>query len=381
MTNERSLWNRTPKGPLNEEEELALTLLHAEFSWEFRPFFRLQEGPCCLHGIFGIFKFFDSRQVSHTCSSEASCVEPKSPTKTLAELDRLTRRKKFLTSRPAMLRSEVLISPWNVKISEDESSSSKSFGPTLLAGKASLKVAEKPETETIRHCEGGCICDTLEPMLLAKKGLTARAVVYEADLGLISITALAAVLNADDWESNNGPLGQYFKASGASSLKISPWTNGSIVASTFQGKVRSSEMRVPVPPAPMCPKETLCTSTWHLTSSSSKVLLESAVMCPDVPYGRSFNVVRCDAFHVDRNSGRLRFIRTMAVEWLKSCWAKSLVESNIPNQLREDGQRLATVVKQWSYLSEGKIRSLGSLSPSASTTCSETDGSEKDFCN
>ena len=41
------------------------------------------------------------------------------------------------------------------------------------------------------------------------------------------------------------------------------------------GQVRSMSMRVPVPPAPMCPKESRCACTWHLVADEKRLLLET----------------------------------------------------------------------------------------------------------
>eukprot|EP00425_Heterocapsa_triquetra_P043970 CAMPEP_0195067532 /NCGR_PEP_ID=MMETSP0448-20130528/12555_1 /TAXON_ID=66468 /ORGANISM="Heterocapsa triquestra, Strain CCMP 448" /LENGTH=101 /DNA_ID=CAMNT_0040098953 /DNA_START=1 /DNA_END=306 /DNA_ORIENTATION=- len=96
----------------------------------------------------------------------------------------------------------------------------------------------------------------------------------------------------------------------------------------------------------MCPKETRATATWHVVASPAKVVLETATMSLDVPYGTSFQVVVCDTFTATE-SGTTRMVRTWGVAWVKSCFMKSLVEANVPIELEKSAHRMIEVLKEW----------------------------------
>merc|ERR1712039_1149378 len=139
----------------------------------------------------------------------------------------------------------------------------------------------------------------------------------------------------------------YFKETGAKDLEIAAWADGDGSTSTVQGQVRSVEFRSPVPPAPMCPKETRVTSTWHVAALADKVVLEAVCMSLDVPCGTSFNSVTCDTFTVV--DGVMKMVRTCGVEWVQESWTKSLVEKNVPVELGTIGQKMANVVQKWMH--------------------------------
>eukprot|EP00439_Symbiodinium_sp_Y106_P050130 s994_g6.t1 len=146
---------------------------------------------------------------------------------------------------------------------------------------------------------------------------------------------------------------------GSVDLEISAWSDGSSFASVVKGKVRTIEMRSPVPPAPMCPKETRVQSTWHVVILEDKVLLESVSMSLDVPCGTNFNVIACDTFSVQ--DGKLKMVRTCGIEWLQSTWLKSMIEQNVPPQLAAVGERMAKVVGRW-WQKAGSSQNDGSAS-------------------
>jgi len=189
--------------------------------------------------------------------------------------------------------------------------------------------------------------DRLKSTLIKEKGLSEPQIIFEADLGVVPLEALAKDLEADDWEDENNLMMMYFRDFGIYGLEVGAWMCGSVGASKVQGKVRSMDMRVPVPPAPMCPKETRCTSTWHTVTTDDKVMLESVIMSLDVPYGTSFNVVKCDTFTLDEATGNTRMTRYLTLEWVKSIWVQSLVEANVPKELEKDARQWAEVIKRW----------------------------------
>lgn len=174
---------------------------------------------------------------------------------------------------------------------------------------------------------------------------TAKQPIFEQVLGEISLELLGQSLESDDWKDPDSLMAFYWEETGAMDLDISLWSDGSSFASVVKGKVRTIEMRSPVPPAPMCPKETRVLSTWHIVVLPDKVLLESVTMSLDVPCGTMFNVISCDSFTMQ--DGKLKMSRTCGVEWLQSTWLKSMVEQNVPPQLKAVGERMVGVVTRW----------------------------------
>ncbi|CAK9062032.1 Acylcarnitine hydrolase, partial [Durusdinium trenchii] len=178
-----------------------------------------------------------------------------------------------------------------------------------------------------------------------KAPATAKETIFEQVLGEISLELLGQSLESDDWKDPDSLMAFYWEETGAMDLDISPWSDGSSFASAVKGKVRTIEMRSPVPPAPMCPKETRVQSTWHIVVLPDQVLLESVTMSLDVPCGTMFNVISCDSFTI--KDGKLKMSRTCGVEWLQSSWLKSMVEQNVPPQLKAIAERMVGVVTRW----------------------------------
>ena len=182
-------------------------------------------------------------------------------------------------------------------------------------------------------------------LLQNKAPSTAKQAIFESVLGEISLEKLGQSLDSDDWKDPHSLMAFYWEEMGAMDLEISPWSDGNSLSSMVKGKVRTIEMRSPVPPAPMCPKETRVQSTWHIVVLPDKVILESVTMSLDVPCGTMFNVIACDSFTMQ--DGQLKMSRTCGVEWLQSTWLKSMVEQNVPPQLKAVGERMAGVVSRW----------------------------------
>ncbi|CAE7466379.1 Ces2c, partial [Symbiodinium pilosum] len=182
-------------------------------------------------------------------------------------------------------------------------------------------------------------------ILQNKAPSTAKFPIFEQVLGDISLEALGQSLESDDWRDPDCLMNFYWQEMGSMDLEISQWSDGGSFASAVKGKVRTIEMRSPVPPAPMCPKETRVQSTWHIVILEDKVLLESVSMSLDVPCGTNFNVIACDTFSVE--DGKLKMVRTCGIEWLQSTWLKSMIEQNVPPQLAAVGERMAKVVGRW----------------------------------
>eukprot|EP00931_Biecheleriopsis_adriatica_P061040 TRINITY_DN36688_c0_g1_i1.p1 TRINITY_DN36688_c0_g1~~TRINITY_DN36688_c0_g1_i1.p1 ORF type:complete len:593 (-),score=124.57 TRINITY_DN36688_c0_g1_i1:97-1875(-) len=160
-----------------------------------------------------------------------------------------------------------------------------------------------------------------------------------------ALQKLAQDLEKDDWQDPSSLMAFYWKEMGIKELDIGAWTDGSEFPAPVKGKVRSIEMRVPVPPKPMCPRETRAQSTWHLVVEEDMIVLESITMSLDVPCGTNFNVIVCDTFTVE--DGKLKIQRTCGLEWLQSSWLKSMVEQNVPPQLVEVAETLVKEVREW----------------------------------
>ena len=209
----------------------------------------------------------------------------------------------------------------------------------------------------------------LNSTLMAEKGVSLPEVILTADLGIVPLEAIKTDLEMDDWLSDGHLMAMQFKDLKAYNIELGPWLLGKDAGtgSKVQGKLRSMEMRVPVPPAPMCPKESRVTCTWHVVSDDSRVLLESVLMSLDVPYGTCFNVIKCDTFCLNADTGHTRFERRLSLEWVKSCWVKALVEANVPREIKLDGEKFVEVVKDWAqtHAVDNSVRS-------AATRCSDS---------
>eukprot|EP00928_Gymnodinium_smaydae_P045275 TRINITY_DN30202_c0_g1_i1.p1 TRINITY_DN30202_c0_g1~~TRINITY_DN30202_c0_g1_i1.p1 ORF type:complete len:600 (-),score=57.77 TRINITY_DN30202_c0_g1_i1:199-1941(-) len=184
--------------------------------------------------------------------------------------------------------------------------------------------------------------------LLAEKGLHhssgAAQQLFSADIGLVSLDVLGKEFEADQWTEPGGLMFEFFHTiSKAKDLDIGPWASRHSV----EGLVRDVQMRVPVPPAPMCPEHTRVTSTWHVVRNSSRVVLESVIMSLDVPYGDCFRIITVDTFTVDEASSTTRMVRVMELEWLKSTWIKSLIETSVHTEVTAAGKRWSKLIGEW----------------------------------
>ena len=140
---------------------------------------------------------------------------------------------------------------------------------------------------------------------MAEKGVSPPQVILLAELGKIPLQAIQLDLESNDWEAGLNLMSMHFQDLKMQNIELGPWVSGTSSGSKVQGKLRSMSMRVPVPPAPMCPKESRCACTWHVVCEAEKCLLESVIMSLDVPYGTCFNVIKCDTFTIDKETGLL----------------------------------------------------------------------------
>ena len=174
--------------------------------------------------------------------------------------------------------------------------------------------------------------------------------ILEADLGVVPLEMIKAELESDDWKGDGHLMYMFLKGTKkANDIELGPWIEGRSAGtgSKVKGKLRSLEMRAPVPPAPMCPKESRVATTYHVVCDDSKILFESVIMSLDVPYGTCFNVIECDTFSYDPSTKHTIFERRLSLEWVKSCWVKALVEINVPKEVKADAEQFVETVRDW----------------------------------
>lgn len=215
----------------------------------------------------------------------------------------------------------------------------RKWKPIFSTKEVSAESDSQQPPQPVRH--------SMQSALIADNALPPPRVVLEADLGVVPLHLLASNLEAEDWSDAENVMMMYFDNAGIQIQQIGHWTAGVESDYKVQGKLRSVDMKVPVPPSPICPAESRCVSTWHVASNEGTVTLESIVMTLDVPYGKSFNVVKNDLFTLDRENGHTKMVRTISFDWVKSCWAKSMVESQVPKELHKDAEQWAMIVKRW----------------------------------
>eukprot|EP00928_Gymnodinium_smaydae_P014219 TRINITY_DN15174_c1_g5_i1.p1 TRINITY_DN15174_c1_g5~~TRINITY_DN15174_c1_g5_i1.p1 ORF type:complete len:621 (+),score=82.46 TRINITY_DN15174_c1_g5_i1:295-2157(+) len=171
--------------------------------------------------------------------------------------------------------------------------------------------------------------------------------VYDADLGELSLEALGRELGGDgSWEAdpNGGLMATYYSKVGARNMDIGAWAEGG-ASGNVQGKARSIEYIKPLPPKPLCPRESRIQQTVHVVVSEEKVILEQSVMTLDVPAGTAWILWVRDTF--TSCDGRVRMQRDCACEWLQSCWIKSMIESQTPKATAEETPPMIESVMEW----------------------------------
>lgn len=199
--------------------------------------------------------------------------------------------------------------------------------------------------------DGGALV-RLNTTILDTKAIQGHPQLVEKSIGAIPLAALASAFEADDWQVEGSLMSMYFQDIGATHLEVGPWAGGGrsegAAVAAVKGKIRSADCVVVLSPQPpMCPDRTRVQSTWHVVSTDVQVVLESVSMSLDVPCGTSFNVIVCDTFRVDTETGLTKMVRTYGLEWVQSNWLKSFVEANVPEELAKKGQGWADVVGRW----------------------------------
>lgn len=182
--------------------------------------------------------------------------------------------------------------------------------------------------------------------LVSQSDMNNIGMILDQDVGFIPLKIIATELDAADWQAGEGLMPLYFRDLRAFDTQISAWARGG-AAARVRGKVRSIQMRVPVPKIAMCPEHTRVTCTYHVVCTDTEVVLECTTMSLDVPYGKCFNVITCDTFFVDQDSGHTRMVRTLGIEWIENVWMKSIVEANVRAEVEKQGNRWVEVIAAW----------------------------------
>eukprot|EP00928_Gymnodinium_smaydae_P080294 TRINITY_DN64012_c0_g1_i1.p1 TRINITY_DN64012_c0_g1~~TRINITY_DN64012_c0_g1_i1.p1 ORF type:complete len:614 (-),score=151.11 TRINITY_DN64012_c0_g1_i1:215-1897(-) len=191
--------------------------------------------------------------------------------------------------------------------------------------------------------------DKLATTYIKQKGIgvggATPKLVFEANLGAISLEKLGSELTNDaSWEPNpdGGLMAMYMHKLQVRDMEIGAWTRAS---GKVQGVVRSVDYVKPLPPKPMCPKESRIQTTVHVVNREDTVVFEQRIMTLDVPAGSSWSLWVRDTFTV--SDGNMKMSRDCACEWLQSSWLKSMIEKEVPAGVEETAPDLVEIIKKW----------------------------------
>jgi len=178
--------------------------------------------------------------------------------------------------------------------------------------------------------------------LMSERKLSKQALIQQ-DMGNLPLATLGAWLEADDWLVPGSFMAEYFSDQEQKDIEVDQWADNNKV----EGKLRSVRMRAPVPPQPMCPKETRANQTWHVTVEADRVLVETSTMSLDVPYGTSFMVVICHTFTINPETQTTAMVSTYALDWVQSTWLKSTIEASVPKELLKASKKLGAFISRY----------------------------------
>jgi len=172
--------------------------------------------------------------------------------------------------------------------------------------------------------------------------------IFERELGKMPLATLAEWLQADDMEEPGTYLAALLNAKDCAERDLGPWEDpdGPGLAKQVHGKLRLVKMRIPVPPAPMCPPTTRIEQAVHFFAEEDRVIRETSTLSLDVPCGTYFNVVIRDTYTLT-DSGAIKMVRTFGLEWLMSTYLKSMIEANVPKNLVADAELQAELLTKW----------------------------------
>jgi len=146
--------------------------------------------------------------------------------------------------------------------------------------------------------------------------------VYEGLIPNVFVEAILEDVLADEWSDEN-LLISAFRAQGASEFDVSPWRavdEGGNEESDIKVKERELKMRLPVPPAPMCPKTTMITKffrcSYKKAGNQSWFRLQASSTSHDVPFCSFFHVQ--DTIEFSPDAGGISVKQDYRVVFVKS---------------------------------------------------------------
>jgi len=175
--------------------------------------------------------------------------------------------------------------------------------------------------------------------------------IMEASIQGLDFSALVAELLAETWDDDQ-VLVAYFLKQGATELSPGPWTGQGLdpldsdsqagsAADSYDSelvfgpvvRVRELDMRMPVPPGPMCPKTTRMTMTYmfslELAGQDGCIMrVESSAVSHDVPFGSNFLVQERTNFQTLADGIGVHMVKHCRVVFVRSCgFLKSRIET------------------------------------------------------
>ncbi|CAE7231715.1 unnamed protein product [Symbiodinium necroappetens] len=158
-------------------------------------------------------------------------------------------------------------------------------------------------------------------------------------------------LLADDWAAGC-LIWDYWDRHGVRDFKTEPWhwdTPPKPGARTTSGS-RKAAMIMPVPPQPMCPKETRVSVSYGLGVSHDDqgrdiVRLKSSAVSHDVPYGDHFSVE--ENIEMVREGDGVLVTKSFSADFVKRTFLRSMIESSIKNSQKDTCEKLMSVLQSY----------------------------------
>lgn len=173
---------------------------------------------------------------------------------------------------------------------------------------------------------------------------------FDVDVPRLQLAALAERLMADDW----GPgvlILDKAAAQGATEVAVTPWIDDGTGGSEGDTpglviKIREVTMRLPCPPAPMCPRSTRVTTTYRITVSPTSVTtIESSAISHDVPFGDKFLVQERVELHPLPDGRGANAMLSGRVVFLKSCgMLQGRIKSSVIAGASRVGEQLVSLL-------------------------------------
>ncbi|CAE7888046.1 unnamed protein product, partial [Symbiodinium microadriaticum] len=172
-----------------------------------------------------------------------------------------------------------------------------------------------------------------------------------AHVKALSLQQVEDALLADDWAAGC-LIWDYWDRHGVRDFKTEPWhwdTPPKPGARTTSGS-RKAAMIMPVPPQPMCPKETRVSVSYGLGLSHDDqgrdiVRLKSSAVSHDVPYGDHFSVE--ENIEMVREGDGVLVTKSFSADFVKRTFLRSMIESSIKNSQKDTCEKLMIVLQSY----------------------------------